>query len=370
MNLPPFLLDHWLAAHEFATPSIRYNLAASTGPKWSVDELLALGGGASIGNVKIGYAPPEGGTRLREAIGGFLGVDPDWVVVTTGASEALLILLCLAARPGANVVLPAPAFSPFAVMAEAWGLGVRAYTLSRDDGFCQRAGAVVGAADARTVLALVNTPHNPAGSVMPRDEIRTLAENFAERGVPLIVDEVYHPLYFGRQSPTAADIPNAIVMGDMSKALSLAGLRLGWLVIADAALRKRAVDARGYFTISSSPILEELAVHALTNHQVLLERLSAVASANLSALTDFMERVSHIVSWARPEGGTVAFPWFNDRRDSRPFCQALAAQGVLIAPGDCFGMPAHFRIGFAAQAEGFEDALAIFEQVLRQPTAP
>jgi aspartate/methionine/tyrosine aminotransferase len=365
MNLPPFLLDHWLAAHEFATPPIRYNLAASTGPQWTVDKLLALGGGKSIGGVKVGYAPPEGGKRLREAIGGFLGVDPDWVVVTTGASEALLILLCLAARPGGNIVLPAPAFSAFAVMAEAWGLGVRTYTLSRDDGFRQGAEAIFAAADGGTTLALVNTPHNPTGSVMPFEEMEVLARNFGERGVALVVDEVYHPLYFGRQSPTAASIPNAIVMGDMSKALSLAGLRMGWLTIADPELRKRAIDARSYFTISSSPVLEELAAHALVNHKILLDRLSSVAGANRAALAAFMERVSDIVSWAEPDGGTVAFPWFNDGRDSRPFCQKLAAAGVLVAPGDCFGMPAHFRVGFAAQAEGFEDALAIFERTLR-----
>ncbi|MFI0846963.1 aminotransferase class I/II-fold pyridoxal phosphate-dependent enzyme [Mesorhizobium sp. IMUNJ 23232] len=365
MDLPPFLLDHWLAAHEFATPPIRYNLAASTGPQWSVDELLALGGGKNIGGVKIGYAPPEGGKRLREAIGGFLGVDPEWVVVTTGASEALLILLCLATRPGGNIVLPAPAFSPFAVMADAWGLGVRTYTLSRDDGFRQNAEAIFAAADGDTALALVNTPHNPTGSVMPFEEIEVLAQKLGERGVPLVVDEVYHPLYFGRQSPTAASVPNAIVMGDMSKALSLAGLRMGWLVIANPDLRKRAIDARSYFTISSSPVLEDLAAHALDNHKTLLDRLSAVATTNRAALVAFMKRVSDIVAWAEPEGGTVAFPWFKDGRDSRPFCQALAAAGVLVAPGDCFGMPEHFRVGFAAQADGFGDALTIFERTLR-----
>ena len=53
-----------------------------------------------------------------------------------------------------------------------------------------------------------------------------------------------------------------------------------------------------------------------------------------------------------PAGGTVAFPWFSDGRDSRPFCQALAAKGVLIAPGDCFATPDHMRIGFGAQADG------------------
>jgi hypothetical protein len=100
MDLPPFLLDHWLAKYQFASPPIAYDLASSTGPKWTVSELLSLGeGGSRLDDVTVSYAPPEGSYALREAIGAFLGVDPDWVVVTTGASEALSVLFCLAARP-------------------------------------------------------------------------------------------------------------------------------------------------------------------------------------------------------------------------------------------------------------------------------
>jgi aspartate/methionine/tyrosine aminotransferase len=166
---------------------------------------------------------------------------------------------------------------------------------------------------------------------------------------------------------SAASIPNVNVMGDMSKALSLSGLRLGWLVERDAERREQMIDARGYFTISSSPLLERLAVHAFANREVLLSRLHAVASENLAALSDFMERVSDMLAWAKPEGGTVCFPWFRDGRDSRPFCEALAANGVLVAPGDCFGMPAHMRLGFALlKREKFLEGLAIFERVLRE----
>ena len=80
-----------------------------------------------------------------------------------------------------------------------------------------------------------------------------------------------------------------------------------------------------------------------------------------------MERVSDRLAWAKPEGGTVCFPWFRDGRDSRPFCEALAANGVLVAPGDCFGMPDHMRMGFALlKREKFLEGLAIFERVLRE----
>lgn len=367
MNLPPFLLDHWLAAHEFASPPIPYNLASSTGPRWTVKAVLALGAGETVGidDVEIGYAPSEGRRELREAIGAFHGVDPDWVIVTTGASEAFSILLCLAAREGGDIVLPSPAFPAFAAMAGAWKLGSRFYRLTRARGFTQHAAGVIGAIDDETVLALVNSPHNPTGSVMAHDEIVALAGALAGRGIPLIVDEVYHPLYFGAASPSAAAINNVIVISDMSKALSLAGLRIGWIIDADAERRKRIIDARSYFTISSSPILEALAITALRHREVVLGRLREVATANLAALTALMEDATEILDWTRPAGGTIAFPWFRDGRNSRPFCETLAAAGVLVAPGDCFGEPDHLRIGFCAQVERFDAALAILSTALR-----
>jgi aspartate/methionine/tyrosine aminotransferase len=363
MDLPPFTLDHWMAAREFATPPIRYNLASSTGPKWSVAEVLKLGN-ASLDQIGIGYAPPEGSRELREAIGAFLGVDPDWVLTTTGASEAISALFCLYARPGANVVLPSPDFPAFDAMAGVWGLGVNRYALARDAGFAQSPDAVHAAADAGTVLALINTPHNPAGTVMPHAEIGGLAERLGERGIPLIVDEVYHPLYFGAGQPSAAPLENVIVVGDMSKAMSLPGTRLGWLTVRDPKLRERIIDARSYFTISGSPVMEAIATQALLHRDVVLGRLQKAATANLLLLSEVMERAAHKIGWVKPEGGTLAFPWFRDGRDSRPFCEAVARAGVLIVPGDCYGMPDHFRIGIGAQESDYAEALAIFERVL------
>jgi aspartate/methionine/tyrosine aminotransferase len=362
MKLPPFLLDHWLAAHEFASPPIRFNLASSTGPAWTLGQLLALGGEAArdaLDRIRLSYAPPEGSKLLRERIGQFYGVDPDWVIVTTGASEALSALLCMVAEHDASIVLPFPAFPAMPVMAQAWALGVKSYTLDRKIGFAQSADQVLAAVNKSTRLVLVNTPHNPTGSVMEEVELRRLAGLLSERGVPLLVDEVYHPLYFRSEVPSAAKVPNAIVISDFSKAFSLSGLRLGWIIDRDPKRRERLIDLRSYFTISSSPLTEAIAAHALAHIGAILARLREVAQTNFTLLKQFMERYRGTLGWIPPEGGTVAFPWLLDGRDSRPICQALAHEGVLVAPGDCFGLPEHFRIGIGAQATEFQDALDV-----------
>jgi aspartate/methionine/tyrosine aminotransferase len=368
MHLPPFLLDQWLAAHEFSDPPIRYNLASSTGPVWTVGEVTALGDGSfrrTLDDLQLSYAPPQGSLALREQIARIYDVDPDWVVVMTGANEGLLAMFCLAAEPGASVVLPQPMFSTFATLSKAWGMNVRLYELDRENGFSQTAEHVLRAVDGSTRLVLVNTPHNPTGSVMPRKEVERLAAALADRRIPLFVDEVYHPLYFGTAIPSAVGIPNVIGLTDCSKALSIPGLRIGWIVDRDAERRERLINARMYFTISSSPLTEALAVHALRHRDELLSRATNVARTNLALLDGFMTRHGEQLAWARPEGGTVAFPWRRDGKDSRPMCEALARAGVLVSPGDCFDVPAHFRVGFGRETAGFAPALDICARVLR-----
>jgi aspartate/methionine/tyrosine aminotransferase len=372
MKLPPFLLDHWLAAHEFASPPIRFNLASSTGPAWTLGELLALGGDSArdeLDRLRLSYAPPEGSKVLRERIGQFYGVDPDWVVVTTGASEALSAILCMVSERDALITLPFPTFPAIPVMAKAWTLGVLSYTLDRRSGFAQTADEVLSAVDESTRLVLVNTPHNPTGSVMEEQEMRRLAALLGERRIPLLVDEVYHPLYFGPPVPSAAKIPNTIVISDFSKAFSLSGLRLGWIIDRDPKRRKQLIDLRSYFTISSSPLTETLGAHALAHVEVILSRLREVAQTNLKLLKSFLDRHRDSIGWVEPRGGTVAFPWLLDERDARPICQSLAREGVLIAPGDCFDAPEHFRLGLGAQESGIQQALDIASSVFKGQAA-
>jgi len=367
MKVPPFKLDAWLAAHDFATPPIRYNIASSTGPLWTFAELMALGGEgilASLGDITLSYAPPQGSKLLRERVAALHAVDPDHVLMMTGASEAIMALTSLVAGPGGSIVIPRPVYPAVPVLARAWGLGVREYALDREQGFAQTADGVLAAVDSSTRLVFVNTPHNPTGAVMLPAEQRKLAESLAERGIPLVVDEVYHPLYFGERFPSASALPNTIVLGDFAKALSIPGLRIGWLVDRDARRREALMDLRSYFTISGSPLTEAIGAHALSHAPAIIARLTQVAQGNLALLTRFMDEHRSVLGWAPPGGGTTCFPWLRDGRDARPLCEALARAGVLAAPGDCFDMPAHIRVGFGAMRKGYADALGIFGETL------
>ncbi|MDO6412810.1 pyridoxal phosphate-dependent aminotransferase [Sphingomonas sp. BIUV-7] len=363
MELPPFLLNEWLERPR----DLSFNLAGSAGPRWTMRELLRLcGGEPDLAEHPLSYAPTAGAAALRAEIAAHHDVDPDWVVLTTGAAEALLLLLSVLSRPGGNVLLPMPGYAAFAGTARFVHLDPRSYPLARERGFGIDLAQVAALADGRTVAAMTNCPHNPSGAVIEPTECRSLARALAGKGVPLVVDEVFHPIYFGDPRPSAAGIENVIVTGDMSKALSMPGLRLGWVIDADAKRRESMIRARSYIAWSGSPVLEALGLQAMRSRRAILERTTRVASANLEELRSFMTRMRDILNWVPPQGGLIAFPWFRDGRDSRPFCERMAERGVLLAPGDCFGMPDHMRIGFGSQTDGIAPALAIIEDELRR----
>ena len=367
MELPPFLLDRWIQQKHAPDSPIEYDLASSTGPVWTLRELLALSGANEMDallDTSISYTSAIGTPALRAAIAGLEGVEPDAVQVVTGASEALLILFFLAAEPGANVVLPNPGFPANMALAESLGITVRYYTLRAENHFCIDPDDIRRLVDRDTRLLLVNSPHNPTGAVLSDEEMDSLHGFYAERRVRFVCDQVYHPIYHGPETRTAARLPYATVISDFSKALCLSGLRIGWIIDHDARRRERYLNARNYFTITANVFGERLAVIAVQHSVEIYARARQVAQQNLAILDQVFARHAGLLGWVRPPGGMTAFPWLASGADTRDFCRGLASQGVLMVPGDCFGQPSHFRLGFAASGDRFPRAIERFAAFL------
>ena len=193
----------------------------------------------------------------------------------------------------------------------------------------------------------------------------SLHEFAAGRGIQLVCDEVCHPIYHGTPSTSAARLPHATVIGDLSKAFSIPGVRTGWMIEHDAWRRQQYWTARAYFTISNSTPGEILAETAIRKRDVVLGRTQETAARNLKLLDAFMADHREVLGWIRPQGGMTAFPWLVSGENDRPFCQAAAARGILLAPGDCFDTPSHFRLGFAAAGDNFGKALERFGEFVK-----
>src|SRR5882724_2172357 len=367
MDLPPFLLDRWIEQKHYANPRIEYDLASSTGPVWTLRELLALSGEAELEGLldtPVSYTTAAGRPELRAAIAGMQGVDAAEVQVVTGASEALLVLFFLAAKPGANVVLPNPGFPANTALATSLGIEVRHYVLRAGNQFRVDLDEIARLVDRQTCIVLVNSPHNPSGAVLSDEEMQSVHDFCAERDIQFVSDEVYHPIYHGPETRSAARLSHATVVGDFSKALCLSGLRVGWLIDHDPVRSESYRNARNYFTITGNVFGERLAVLALEHSKEIYSRARRVAQENLVLLDQLFAQHDGFLQWLRPRGGMTAFPWLSNGTDTREFCRRLAKRGVLMVPGDCFGQPAHFRLGFAASGDRFPLAMERFAEFL------
>jgi aspartate/methionine/tyrosine aminotransferase len=369
MQLKTFLLDAWLDQYEH---DIEFNLAASTGPTWTVNEILALADEETRHRFlhhNLVYSRPAGADSLREAIAEMQGVPVEAVQIVTGASEALVALMWLAAEPGANIIIPHPGFTTFSALPESLGLETRFYHLRRENGFRIDPDDIQRLADSRTRLILVNSPHNPTGATIGDAEMEALHNFAAERGIQLVSDEVYHPIYHGIQTKSAARLPHVTVISDLSKAFSIAGVRTGWIIEHDAQRRQQYWTARAYFSISNTTTGEILSEIAIRKRDVVLGKTQAVAARNLQLLDRFMTEHREVLGWIPPRGGMTAFPWLISGENERPFCQAATERGILLAPGDCFDAPSHFRLGFAAAGDNFSQALDRFGSFVKSWSA-
>jgi len=168
---------------------------------------------------------------------------------------------------------------------------------------------------------------------------------------------------------------NVVVTGSMSKAYSLAGLRIGWIASRSTPLIEKIASARHYTTISVSALSEHIAAYALSPSTVhgLLARNIQLAKTNLALLEKFMVKNEDEAEWVKPVAGTTAFVKFHREGkavDDVDFCKKLLeATGVLFVPGSmCFGdeWKGYVRIGFVNQTEVVKEGLDAVTKFVRK----
>ena len=364
MKFTAFLLDQWLQQHA----RVEFNLGGSCGPRWTPRQLLALAGDSAaetILDLDLDYTPTPGASSLREAIAAMQGVPIEDVVVFAGSAEALFHIFYLAAQPGANAVVPFPCFPAHQAIPESLGFEVRRYHLTRERSYRIDVNELKALTDRKTKILVVNSPHNPTGATLSNGDMRQLHDFCAERGIQFVSDEVFHPIYHGPETDSAARLSDATVIGDFSKALSLPGLRLGWIIERNRDRRREYLNAREYLTVSNTPMGEFLGEIAIRRHDQVLARTREATRANLALLESVIGEHADALDWVRPQGGMTGFVRLVAGGDARLFCQAAAERGLLLAPGDCWAVPDHFRIGFGVPRDWYGRAMDRFSETVR-----
>jgi aspartate/methionine/tyrosine aminotransferase len=352
MEIADFELERYFARWEFAVDHL---LCASDPEPVPMAELLGMADPETErlwADLRLGYTESSGHPLLRAEIARtYQTVDPDQVLLCSGAQEAIFVVLGAMLSPGDHAVVVWPSYQSLHEVARAAGAEVTLLPLEHEQGWALDLDRLRAALRPATRAVVVNFPHSPTGALPTRSTLDALVELAEERGAWLVSDEVYRLLELdpAERWPAAVDRSRrALSIGVMTKAFGLGGLRIGWVACHDRELLGRFAARKDYTTICNSAPSEILALIGLRAADRLLARSMGIVRSNLRQLDSFFAEQSGWIEWVRARASTVGFPRLRGDLDADAFTAALVkAERVLLLPGSVFGHPGnHVRLGF------------------------
>lgn len=324
----------------------------------------------------VHYTPALGLTALREAIARFyhdrFGADisPERIIVTPGASGALMLALAVTTDPGDEWLLPDPGYPSNRHLVRSFEGVARALPVDATTRFQPTPAQLADAWTARTRGLMVASPANPTGTLLTQAEIIALHEAVAARGGILIVDEIYQGLNYGVDASTAlTSLEDVFVVNSFSKYFGMTGWRLGWVVAPQAYVRQIEKLAQHFFISPSTPAQHAaLAAFTPATLEVLEERRHAFAARRNTLLPALRELGFRFAT--EPQGAFYLYADISDLADnSETLARRLIEDaGVATTPGIDFGDNApdrHLRIAYTTGEARLVEAAERIARVLR-----
>jgi aspartate/methionine/tyrosine aminotransferase len=371
MKIRNFGVEIWMNGHE---NHCTHNLAETCVESLTIAQLLDIAGQkqgalADLLPMKMTYGAIEGSEKLRKAIAGtYARQSSANVVVTHGAIGANALVHETLVEPGDRVISVLPTYQQHYSIPASYGADVQILKLREENGFLPDLEELRRLAVPGTRLIAINNPNNPTGSLMDAALLGEIAAIARACGAWVLCDEVYRGIDQEGDGFTAsmADLyEKGISTGSMSKAYSLAGLRLGWIA-APVELIQAVSIHRDYNTISVGQIDDHFAAMALENRDKVLARSRGIVRENLAILDAWVSE-EPAISYLRPRSGTTALLKYDLAMPSEAFCISLLQRtGVLLVPGSAMDMEGYLRIGYANGSEVLREGLARISGFLRE----
>jgi len=360
-----------MSARAVATGSI--NLGQGFPDQDGPVKIAQIAADAILGGRGNQYPPGPGIPELRQAIADhaarFYGLryDPaDEILVTAGATEAVAAALLALVEPGDEVIAFEPYYDSYAANIAMAG-GTRVPVTLRPPGFRPDAVELANAITERTRLILLNTPHNPTGSVFTRDELAAIAELAVERDLLVVSDEVYEHLVFDGEHVPIASFPGmrerTVTISSAGKTFSFTGWKIGW-VQATPELVAAVKTTKQFMTYVSGGPFQYAVAEALA----LPDEYYTALREDLKARRDlFVPGLAALGFEVFPPQGTyfvTADIAGLDDRDGIEFCRTLPERaGVVAIPSAVFyddkaAARTLVRFAFCKRPEVLTEALA------------
>ena len=371
MKIEEFTLERIQSLYE---NTVAYNLSDSGVHPYSLRDLLTPDQQQALLDVELGYGWTNGRPELRDAIAPlYAGRSSDHVMVTNGSAEANFLLVMAVLEPGDELVVFVPNY--LQVWGWAWAIGVtvKEVLLREEQGWIPDLDDVRKAVSGRTKMMTICHPNNPTGSLLTRGIMDGLVAIARQHGIYLHADEVYKGAELdGLEPPSFADLyEKAIVTSGLSKAMALPGLRIGWLVgpVQEIYASWQRKDYTSITTGAVSEFVAEIAL-APAKRQEILARSRRILASNLTLLTRWIDENRDLFTFVPPRAGGMAFLRYAMPVNSTALIHRLREErGIMLLPGDVYGLDHYLRIGIGAPAEHLQAGLDHLTDFVRKEFA-
>ncbi len=356
MKIKPFRLERWLLE------KAEIDLGGGGVTKLTLGEVLD----ELPKDHTLKYGRTDGGLELKTAISDwFGGIDHDRILVTSGTSEANLLVNYTLLEPGDHYLTENPQYEQTTRFVESMGVKTTEFQLTEED-WKPDLDELAEKVTKETKIVFIDNPNNPTGALLTRGEMKAICE-IAE-GVDAYVhcdNALRGSELSGKPGETPLDYyEKAIVTGSISK-LGATSPRIGW-VIADPETIERCWVTKDYTTLGHSGLGEIIALKILGMRKKLVERNLAISSRNIETLTNWVNGNDEFFM-RTPEAGFTGFPRYSKEIPSERLCrELLEKKSLMLSPGTQFGKEGYLRINTGSNNDSLVEGLRLLGEHMEE----
>ena len=324
------------------------------------------------------YCNSQGIVQLRTAIAREIEktrgirVDPDRIVVTTGDKPIMFYAILALLEEGDEAICPDPGFPIFESMINFTGAKPVPLPMREELDFCFDIDEFKSKVTSRTRLIIVNSPHNPTGSVLTKEDIQAIADVARERGIVVLSDEIYERFIYEGQALSITSLPGmlewTIMLSGFSKTYAMTGWRLGYAV-----MPKGLVEPIVRMIVNSvsctAPFIQRAGIEALTGPQDFITGMIDEFKKRRDLIVDGLNEIPG-VSCRKPKGAFYSFP--NIKKTGMK-AKALAeyllkGANVAMLAGSDFGKygEGYLRLCYANSQQNLQKAIDRISAALKK----
>ncbi|WP_373187605.1 pyridoxal phosphate-dependent aminotransferase [Halopseudomonas sp.] len=322
---------------------------------------------------QTGYTMDAGLPELLDSLAAYYSnryqrpLTPDNIMITTGATEALYLALTAVAAPGRHFIVPDPAFMLYAPLLRMNGGEVTEIVTHAEKGHQLDPQEVIDAIQPNTYAIILNSPSNPTGTVYPKETLEAILQEAAYRGIEVISDEVYdHLIYDGKDYPSVlgsiSDLDHVMVVSSFSKTYSMAGMRIGWIIASQGAIKRLRRYHMFTTTVANTPC-QWAGVAALNGGSEFIDSMLAEYTRRRDRVVELVDQTPHLTGY-KPEGAFYLFPALPEGvNGTNVALRLLKETGVCTIPGETFGNSCSnaLRLSYSTSLDKIEQA---FERII------